>query len=35
MSQTLPEKPSIVSVQVFLGLVDSSEPGCAWHGVRM
>lgn len=30
LSQTLPGKPSIVSVQVFLGLV---EAGCAWHGV--
>lgn len=37
VSQTVPGKPSIVSVQVFLllhlGLVDSPEPGCAWHGV--
>lgn len=32
-SQTLPGKPSIVSVQVFLGLDDSSEAGCAQHGV--
>lgn len=33
LSQTLPGKPSIVSVQVFLGLVDSPEAGCAGHGV--
>lgn len=33
LSQTLPGEPSIVSVQVFLGLVDSTEAGCAWHRV--
>lgn len=33
LSQALPGRPSIVSVQVFLGLVDSTEARCAGHGV--